>query len=125
APGALRASDLDGVAMVALAPEDRARQRLDALLRRAGARPRTVAETPYSASVCELALQGLGVGLANWVAFAAGSYAERGLVARPFRPLIEFGALLLLPPLPARSALVGEFVAALGDEVAGLPLPPR
>lgn len=119
--GAAGPSDLDGVPMVALAPEDRARQRLDTLLARAKAKPLMVAETPYSATVCELALQGLGVGLANWVAFAAGGFAERGLVARPFRPAIEFKALLLLPPQRARSALVDEFVAELRKEVAQLP----
>lgn len=122
---AVGARDLDGVAMVALAPEDRARQRLDALLARAGAKPAMVAETPFSATVCELAIQGLGVGLANWVAFAAGSFAARGLLALPFRPAIEFRALLLLPPRPARSVLVDEFVAALRTQVAALPPAPE
>lgn len=117
--------DLDGVAMVALAPEDRARQRLAALLARTGAKPVMVAETPFSATVCELAMQGLGVGLANWMAYAAGGFAERGLVARPFRPIIEFRALLLLPPRPARSVLVDEFVAALRAQIAALPPAPE
>ena len=121
----IRPCDLDGLAFIALAPEDRARRRLEGLLARDGARPRVVAETPYAATVCEFAGVGLGVGLANWLAFAAGGYADRELVARPFAPSIAFRALLLTPPQQARSRLVEDLITALRRAVRGLPRAPR
>ena len=45
-----------------MAPEDRARQRLDAVLNDHGVKPRIVVETPSAATVCALALAGIGVG---------------------------------------------------------------
>lgn len=121
----VRPADLHGLAFVALAPEDRARRRLDSLLARAGARPRVLAETPYAATVCEFALLGLGVGLANWLAFAAGEYAARGLLARPLAPAVAFRALLLLPPGRGRSRLVEELSDAIRSGVRQLPRAPR
>lgn len=120
----IRPRDLDGAAFIALAPEDRARRRLEALLARDGARPRVVAETPYAATVCEFARLGLGVGLANWLAFAAGSYADRGLIARPFAPGIAFRALLLTPPQQARSRLVEDLIVGIRRAVRSLPRSP-
>lgn len=113
----IHARHLADARWIALAPEDRARRRLDALLAKAGVKMETVAETPYSATVCELAGLGVGIGLANSLAVTAGSYAERGVVARRFVPRIPFRSLLLLPPGPARSVLVGDFIACLKDEV--------
>ncbi len=114
----IRARDLAGEPWIALAPEDRARRRLEAVLAKAGMRVEPVAETPFSATVCELAGLGVGIGLANSLAFAAGGYAARGLVARPFAPRIPFRSLLLQPAGPARSILVKDFVACLKAEIA-------
>lgn len=88
------------------------------MLAKAGMRVEPVAETPFSATVCELAGLGVGIGLANSLAFAAGGYAARGLVARPFAPRIPFRSLLLQPAGPARSILVKDFVACLKAEIA-------
>ena len=46
-------------------------------------RVEVVAETPFSATVYEFAVLGMGIGLANSLAFASGGYDRRGLVARP------------------------------------------
>ena len=74
----------------ALAPEDRARRRLEAVLAKAGVRVEVVAETPFSATVCEFAVLDMGIGRANSSAFAAG---------------------------PARSVRVKDFESCLGAEI--------
>lgn len=102
--------DLDGCPFVGLAPEDTVRRRLTRLLDAAGSKPRLVAETPYSATVCELVRNGLGVGIANSLSYASGNFDAHGLTARPFTPSIPFRSLLILPPQRARSLLVEEFI---------------
>jgi DNA-binding transcriptional LysR family regulator len=103
--------DLEGVPLVALAPEDRARQRFDAVLEAAGVRSKIVVETPSSSTVCALALEGVGVGLVNPA--ATDGFPERGLVFRPFEPAVYFKSILLFRPDAQQARLVREFVAAL------------
>jgi DNA-binding transcriptional LysR family regulator len=107
----VRPEDLDNVPFVALAPEDRARQRFDAVLEAAGVRPKIVVETPGSTTVCALVLEGVGVGLVNPA--SADGFPERGLVFRPFEPAVYFKSILLFRPDAQQARLVREFVAAL------------
>jgi DNA-binding transcriptional LysR family regulator len=109
-------ADLDGENFVALVPEDRARRRMEAVLAAAGVRPRIVVETPNSAVVCALVLEGVGIGLVNPAATAG--FVERGLVLRPFQPPIAFAAHLLLRPDARRSRDVARFVRVLEAERA-------
>lgn len=103
--------DLVGVPFIALAPEDRARHRMDAALAQAGIRLKVVVETPNSASVCALALEGVGVGLTNPA--AAEGYAARGAVFRPFEPAIYFQSILMFRPDMQKARLVKEFTRHL------------
>lgn len=112
----VRPGHLDGLAFVALVPEDRARQRLQAVLAEHGSRPRVVVETPHSATVCALALEGVGVGLANPA--AAAGFPERGLVVRPFEPEVAFRASLLFHPDRRRPRAAKTFVELLLAEGA-------
>ncbi|WP_419897653.1 LysR substrate-binding domain-containing protein [Roseomonas sp. USHLN139] len=107
----IRPADLDGVPFIALSAEDRARARFNAVLDAAGSRPKIVVETPFAATVCALALEGIGIGLAQ--AVAAEGFAERGLVMRPFEPEVYFKTYLLFRPDTQKSMLVKDFVAAL------------
>jgi DNA-binding transcriptional LysR family regulator len=107
----IRPTDLHGVPFIALSAEDRARGRMNAVLDAAGARPDVVVETPFAATVCALALEGVGVGLAQ--AVAAEGFLERGLVIRPFEPEVYFKTYLLFRPDTQKSILVKHFVAAL------------
>jgi DNA-binding transcriptional LysR family regulator len=68
-------------------------------------------ETPNSATVCALALEGVGIGLVN--PMATDGFAERGLVLRLFEPAIYFKAFLLFRPDMQRSRLVKDLVAEL------------
>lgn len=107
----IRPQDLDGQAFVALAPEDRARARLTQALEAAGAHPEIVVETPASATVCALALEGVGIGLVN--PMAALGFAERGLIFRPFEPEVYFTTYLLFRPDAQKAQMVNRFVAEL------------
>ena len=106
-------ADLDGVAFIALAPEDMSRGLLTAALDAVGARPRIVIETSFSATVCQLALEQAGVGLANPMAYWSGGFARLGLVGRPFRPDIVFRALMLTTAQRVKSGLLTEFISTV------------
>jgi DNA-binding transcriptional LysR family regulator len=70
-----------------------------------------VIETPNSATVCALALEGIGVGIANPI--AADGFSERGLEVRPFTPDVYFKSHLLFRPDIQRSRIVNAMAAAL------------
>ena len=108
---AINPADLHGQAFVALAPEDRARARFDTILHAAGARPDIVVETPNSATVCALALRGVGVGLANPMAIEG--FTERGLQLRPFAPAVYFQIYLLFRPDAQKARLIKRLTAEL------------
>lgn len=104
-------ADLQGVAFIALAPEDRARHRITEILDAAGVRPEIVVETPSAGTICALALEGVGVGLVNPA--ATDGFAERGLIFRPFKPDVQFKSHLLFRPDAQKAQLVKAFVAEL------------
>jgi DNA-binding transcriptional LysR family regulator len=107
---------LHGVPMVALAPDDTARKQFDRAMAAVGAEPVVVAETQFSMSVCQMALEGMGVGLINALNYVCGPFDTRMLVARRLLPRITFRALLVLPPQHARSQLVSDLVAVLTED---------
>lgn len=107
----IRPADLHGQPFVALAPEDRARARLTKALEAAGAHPEIVVETPASATVCALVLEGVGIGLIN--PMSALGFAERGLIFRPFEPEVYFTTHLLFRPDAQKARIVNRFVAEL------------
>jgi DNA-binding transcriptional LysR family regulator len=103
--------DLTGQPFIALAPEDRARQRFNAMLAEAGVALKVVVETPNSATVCALAVRGVGIGLTNPA--AADGYAEQGAVFRPFEPATYFKSILMFRPDMQKARLVRSFTAEL------------
>ena len=80
--------------VIALNAEDASRKRLDALLRQSGQALRISIETPYSSTVCQLALAGHGVGIAN-PATAVGMEAA-GLAFRPLAAPVHFECHMIL-----------------------------
>jgi DNA-binding transcriptional LysR family regulator len=96
---------------IALAPGDQIREDLDTIFRKYEAEPSVVIETPISATVCALALEGIGVGIANPI--AADGFSERGLEVRPFTPDVYFKSHLLFRPDIQRSRIVNAMAAAL------------
>lgn len=96
---------------IALNPEDASRKRLEAAMTEHGLALRVAAHTPYAASVCEMALHGLGVGLVN--PMTALDYADRGLVARRLSIDIEFACMLVLPATKVLSRTAQAFLAVM------------
>lgn len=108
----IRPQDLSGLDFVAYVAEDRARQRLDAILAKSGtAPPRIVVETIYAATVCALVAEGVGVGLVS--RYAVAGFDPNRLVLRPFEPEVRSRSLLILPPDRPKSQLVRDFIDCL------------
>lgn len=87
-PGELR--DVD---FISLNTEDSSRKRLESLLDKEGVLLNPIVETPLSQTVCELALQGVGVGIANPI--AASDFVGRGLVLKRMSIDVVFKGVLL------------------------------
>lgn len=107
----VRPKDLHGVPFIALAPEDTTRRETDDILRAQGVQPRLVLETPFSITVCAMALAGLGCGLVN--PLTARGFVQQGLVLRPFLPAVHFRTLMLFPTSRRPSRIVRDCVAHL------------
>jgi DNA-binding transcriptional LysR family regulator len=107
----IKPAQLAEVSFLALNPEDASRRRLEATMAEQGLSLRIAAQTPYAASVCELALRGLGVGLVNPI--TALDYAERGLVVRKFASDVSFACLLALPAGKVLSTTAREFLSLM------------
>jgi DNA-binding transcriptional LysR family regulator len=107
----VEAEDLDGRAFVALAPEDKARQRLERVLNERGVRPRIIVETPSSSTVCALVMAGLGIGLVN--PSAAAGFTGLGLITKPLRPSIEFRSVLLFRDNAPQSRLQRSLISEM------------
>ena len=104
------------VPFLALNPEDASRRRLEAALAQHNVRLRVAAHTPYAASVCELALRGLGVGLVNPI--TALDYAERGLIVRKFSINVQFACLLALPAGRMLSGTAKQLLSVMRKQLA-------
>lgn len=87
------ASDLADHPFIALNPEDSGQRRLEHALALEGRRLDAVIETPYSHSVCEFALRGLGVGMAHPI--TALDHVQRGLVIKPMAVEVKARTLLV------------------------------
>lgn len=107
----IQPSQLAEVSFLALNPEDASRRRLQAALAEKGVTLRIAVQTPYAASVCELALRGLGVGLVNPI--TALDYADRGLVVRRFSVDVSFACLLAMPAGKALSTTARDFLSLM------------
>ena len=89
----LEPKDLIEHPFIALNPEDAGRGRLERLLRTLKLELRPIIETPFASSVCELALRGVGIGMANPI--VALDYAERGLLLKPMSVDVRLACLLI------------------------------
>lgn len=101
------AADMAAHPFIALNPEDSGQRRLEQAMAAEGHELNLVVETPYSHSVCEFALLGLGLGMAHPV--TALDYLERGLVLKPMSFDVK-----------ARSLLVFRSGAPLSDNAKAL-----
>jgi DNA-binding transcriptional LysR family regulator len=109
----IRPADIAPHPFISLSPEDTVQRRLQRIFSDAGVEPRIVVETQYSETVCNLALEGVGVGIANTISVRSSGFEQRGLVSRRFEPELGFRALLLTHPTRLKSALAERFLTCL------------
>lgn len=107
----IQAADLHEAPFLALAPDDQARARMFQVFADAGVQPTIVVETPFSNTVCALALEGVGIGLVN--PGAAEGFTARGLVLLPFEPAVHFKTFLLFRPDAQKAVLIKHLTASL------------
>ena len=112
----IRPDQLAELPFLALNPEDASRRRLEAALAEHGVKLRVAVNTPYAASVCEMALRGLGVGLVNPI--TALDYAERGLVVRRLSVDVSFACLLVMPTGKVMSGSAMQFLSLMRLQLA-------
>lgn len=101
---------------LALNPEDATRSKLEQAIKHQNIRLSVSIESPFSASICEMAVHGLGVGLVNPI--TALDYAQKGLAVRPFSLNIPFKSVLIMPPGRPISRLAQSFLALLRAQLA-------
>ena len=108
---AVKPEQLAELPFLALNPEDASRRRLEAVMAANGANLLVAVQTPYAASVCEMALRGLGVGMVNPI--TALDYAERGLVVRKLSVDVTFTCVLALPVGKVMSGTARQFLSQM------------
>ncbi len=101
---------------LALNPEDASRRRLERALADCNVALSVLVETPYAASVCEMALSGMGIGVVNPI--TALEYAQRGLAVRPLSLEISFAGVLVLPPGQPLSGLAVRVLQLMRIQLA-------
>lgn len=101
---------------LALNPEDASRRRLERALSEHDVQLSVAAETPYAASVCEMALHGLGIGIVNPI--TALEYAKRGLAVRLMSLDISFACLLVMNPGQPLSGVAMRFLRLMRQQMA-------
>jgi DNA-binding transcriptional LysR family regulator len=111
----IKPEQLAELPFIALNPEDASRRRLEETLAQHGVRLSVAVHTPYAASVCELALHGLGVGVVNPI--TALDYAERGLAVRKLTADVNFAAILGVPAGRVLSETARTFLVTMRKQL--------
>nr|WP_082009635.1 LysR substrate-binding domain-containing protein [Methylobacterium sp. ZNC0032] len=112
---ALTPEDLAGEPFISLSLEDGARARVDRAFADADVRRHHVLETPFSAAICALVAQGLGVGICNPI--AADDYRHTGIAIRPFEPAIPFYGHTMYQTSQRDGVLLDGFLTIVREEL--------
>jgi DNA-binding transcriptional LysR family regulator len=112
------AADLAEQPFVAMSPETQHRLKVDAAFVEAGVTPRVVTEAQTGIIVAELVAAGIGVSVVD--AITARAVSAKGIVVRPFKPLLSYEFRFLFPIQKARSREAGRFVEIVMDQVREL-----
>jgi len=112
----IRPEQLAELPFLALNPEDASRRRLETMLAEHDVGLSVAVQTPYAASVCEMALLGLGVGVVNPV--TALDYADRGLAIRKLTIDVSFTCMLAVPAGHVLSGTAKQFLSLMRLQLA-------
>jgi len=103
--------DMAAHPFIALNPEDQGRRLLDKALAQQDLMLSPVVETPYSSSICELALRGVGIGMAH--PLTAFDYLSKGLVLKRMAVSVSARTLLVIRPGAPLAGTAREFLKAM------------
>ena len=107
----ISADDLAGERFISFGSEGRIQGVVDEVFDSLGIRRRIVGRVFNSATACSLIAQGLGIAIVD--PFSAADFLGRGIVVRPFRPVVSYHFKLLYPRSRERSKLLNAFVPVL------------
>lgn len=88
-------TDLDGEPLLVISDYSLLQQQVMACLEAAGVQPDIVFESSFSAALCPLIAEGMGIGVLD--PLTARAYDGRGVVARPFRPSVAYELKAVFP----------------------------
>lgn len=100
-----------GERFISFGSEGRIQGVVDEVFDSLGIRRRIVGRVFNSATACSLIAQGLGIAIVD--PFSAADFLGRGIVVRPFRPVVSYHFKLLYPRSRERSKLLNAFVPVL------------
>lgn len=113
--------ELSGEVLITLNADDPIAVELRRVLAECGVEPGATMETTYSATICMMALEGIGVGIVN--PHVASVFAER-LTVLPLRPACPVDVFLAFAPQSAPSTIAERFAGLLRDHFRALPARP-
>ncbi|MCL4764935.1 MAG: LysR family transcriptional regulator [Hyphomicrobiaceae bacterium] len=108
--------ELAGERFIALTEASIFSARIDAVL--ADVPRDVIVETPLTGIACSLALAGTGLALVD--PFSASDFEDRGLVIRPFRPVIDTRVASITSAHRRLSRIATEFIEAIRAHTAAL-----
>ena len=112
----VRVEDLSGEVLVALNADDPIQQDVTALMRAHAVQPSSTLETTYSATICAMVAQGIGVAVVN--PYMARAHADRVRML-PLRPALPVEVCVARPAQAAASRNVLAFIDMLEAYFAG------
>lgn len=110
--------DLQGQALLTLQSNDEIYLQLKATMEQHGIAPASTIETTYSATICQLAAQGAGLGVVN--PYIASVFAKQ-LHTATFVPSCPMEVVLAFAPQSAPSAMAERFAQLLRAHFKALP----
>lgn len=106
-----RPKDVADLPFISLTRNNVGRHLVDQIFRKADVKRQLTIEAHYSAVICSFVRLGLGVGLVD--PFTAADFKDRGVVAIPFRPAMDFNIGILYPAHRPLSRVARTFLGTL------------
>jgi DNA-binding transcriptional LysR family regulator len=119
----LRPADFQNEGFIALAPGDRYRNQLDALLQDRNVTRRIQIDTPLASTACAFVMEGMGIAVVDRLSAEDNRY--RGIIIRPFLPRISEDLILVTPIRRSPSRIAATFIGQLRRYCASVRCPTR
>lgn len=114
----VRPRHLAGVPLLVISDYSLLQQRITQTIEAAGVRPRIVADSSYSAPICALVAEGVGVAILD--ALTALAYEGRGVAVRPFEPAVPYELKVIRPAGTPRTDRVEALAALMAAHLGSL-----